>query len=201
MTHAILHPSPGLRKITLSPWPRRSKTYPEAPGAHHIESSDAKTEPGLSTEVKASGAFSSAPEVRPPFAGAQASTETVTASILLVDDSATVRAIVTLALQEAGYEISAFPDGIQAMHWLTSSASPDLLLVDVGLPKMDGYEVIRRIKAKAPFAHTPCIVLSRRDGKIDQLKGRLAGATSYLGKPFTIPALLMAVQTALNTQS
>ncbi|HLZ64232.1 MAG TPA: response regulator transcription factor [Ktedonosporobacter sp.] len=202
MTHVILHPSPGLRKITLSPWPKGSETPPESPGAHHLKSPEAEAEPGHSAGVKESGTLPSAPEVRPPVMGAQASKEEVAARILLVDDSATVREIVTLTLREAGYEVHAFPDGIQAMHWLTASSSPpDLLLVDLGLPKMDGYEVIRRIKAKAPFAHTPCLILSRRDGKIDHLKGRLAGATTSLGKPFTVQTLLTAVQTALTTQS
>ncbi|HLZ57527.1 MAG TPA: response regulator transcription factor [Ktedonosporobacter sp.] len=202
MTHTILHPSSGLRKITLSPWLEGSEPPPGSPGAHLLAHRNVRDEPGLSAGVKEPGALPSAADVRPPTKGTQISKEAVTTCILLVDDSATVRELVTLALRKAGYEIHAFPDGIQAMHWLTTStSSPDLLLVDLGLPKMDGYEVIRRIKAKAPFAHTPCLILSRRDGKMDQLKGRLAGATTYLCKPFTNQALLTAVQTAFTTPS
>ncbi|HLZ59320.1 MAG TPA: response regulator transcription factor, partial [Ktedonosporobacter sp.] len=161
----------------------------------------AQAELSLCVGVKESGTLPSAPNIGPSSLEGETSREGVAACLLLVEDSATVRELVTLTLRKAGYEIHAFPDGIQAMHWLSASTSPpDLLLVDVGLPKLDGYEVIRRIKAKTLFAHTPCIILSRRDGKIDHLKGRLAGATTSLGKPFTIQALLTAVQTALTTQ-
>lgn len=122
------------------------------------------------------------------------------ARVLLIDDSATIRKIVTTTLTRAGYETQTFADGIAAMRWLAAPESqlPDLLLVDLGLPKMDGYEVIRRIKGKPQFAQTRCIILSRRDGMLDKLKGRLAGATIYLAKPFTAQALLTAVHTSLS---
>jgi twitching motility two-component system response regulator PilG len=120
--------------------------------------------------------------------------------ILLIDDSPTVRNVIETALAQRGYEVRAFPDGLKAMQWLSLPEAwlPDLMLVDLGLPKMDGYEVICRIKAKPAFARTRCMILSRRDGIIDKLKGRLAGATVYLAKPFTVPELLMAIQTILN---
>lgn len=120
--------------------------------------------------------------------------------ILLIDDSPTVCNVVETALAQKGYEVRAFSDGIKAMQWLSLPEAwiPDLMLVDLGLPKMDGYEVIRRIKAKPAFALTRCMILSRRDGTIDKLKGRLAGAAIYLAKPFTVQQLLMSVQTILN---
>ncbi len=123
-----------------------------------------------------------------------------TAHILLIDDSPTVCNVVETALTQGGYEVRAFPDGIKAMQWLSLPEAwiPDLMLVDLGLPKMDGYEVIRRIKAKPAFALTRCMILSRRDGTIDKLKGRLVGAAIHLAKPFTVQELLMAVQTILH---
>ncbi|MBO0795007.1 MAG: response regulator transcription factor [Ktedonobacteraceae bacterium] len=121
------------------------------------------------------------------------------ARVLLIDDSATIRQIVTTTLTREGYETQAFADGIAAMRWLAEPGSylPDLLLVDLGLPKMDGYEVLRRIKGKPLLAQTRCIILSRRLGVMDKIKGRLAGASLYLPKPFTVQALLVAVRASL----
>ncbi|QBD83527.1 response regulator [Ktedonosporobacter rubrisoli] len=125
----------------------------------------------------------------------------MTPCVLIIEDSATVRRLVTVALKQAGYETWAFPDGIKAMQWLVKPGSriPDLVLVDLGLPKMDGYEVLRRIKTKPRFAQTRCMILSRRDGTLDKLKGKLAGATVYLTKPFTTQELLQAIHAALES--
>ncbi|HEY7418659.1 MAG TPA: response regulator transcription factor [Ktedonobacteraceae bacterium] len=120
--------------------------------------------------------------------------------ILLIDDSPTVRNVIETALVQRGYETRAFSDGIKAMQWLSRPDAwvPDLMMVDLGLPKIDGYEVIQRIKTKPAFARTRCMILSRRDGTIDKLKGRLAGAAMYLAKPFTTQELLTAVHSILT---
>ena len=73
------------------------------------------------------------------------------------------------------------------MPWLMEPTSrmPDLVFLDIGLPKMDGYEVARRLKTKPQFSNAVIVMLSRRDGMIDRLKGRLAGAKDYnITKPF-----------------
>ena len=118
------------------------------------------------------------------------------ACILMIDDSPTVRKIVETTLRREGYDVRAFQDGVEALRWLADphSRTPDIIFVDIGLPKMDGYQVIRILKTRARFAHTTYIVLSGRDGMVDKLKARIAGAALYITKPFTTQALLAAVR-------
>jgi twitching motility two-component system response regulator PilG len=119
--------------------------------------------------------------------------------ILVIDDSPTIRRVVEMLLRQEGYEIQSFRDGVDAMRWcaMPESRTPDLMLVDLGLPKMDGYDVIQKFKAKPRFANTICIILSQRDGVVDKLKGRMVGAVAYITKPFTSRELVTVVQTAL----
>jgi twitching motility two-component system response regulator PilG len=106
--------------------------------------------------------------------------------ILVIDDSMVVCKILEACLSREGFQVKSFPDGLAAMRWLTEpqADTPDLIWLDISLPKMDGYEVARHLKAKPRFSHTVIVMLSRRDGVIDRLKGRLAGARDYLTKPF-----------------
>jgi len=84
--------------------------------------------------------------------------------------------------------VQCFQDRAEALRWLTTPEAvvPALVLVDLNLPKMDGYEIIRLLKANPAFAQTIFVILSQRDGILDRLKGRLAGAHAYLTKPFKI---------------
>jgi DNA-binding response OmpR family regulator len=117
--------------------------------------------------------------------------------VMVIDDSLVIRTILQTCLRRAGYEVRSFEDGVQALTWLntTEARTPDLIFVDLGLPKMDGYEVIRLLKARLALEHTILVILSRRDGILDRLKGRLAGAHSYLTKPFKTQEILAVVQT------
>jgi CheY-like chemotaxis protein len=119
--------------------------------------------------------------------------------ILIIDDSPTVCAVAELALRREGYSTRSFPDGIAAMKWLLKSESwyPDLAIVDIGLPKMDGYEVIRHLKANPRLGNIVCITLSARDGTVDQLKGKLVGAQMCLIKPCTVQMLCRAAHACL----
>jgi twitching motility two-component system response regulator PilG len=127
--------------------------------------------------------------------------DTPRARIMVVDDSATVRKILETCLGRQGYLVESFPDGVDALRRLAGPeghhAVPDLVILDINLPKMDGYEVARRLKAKPHLGNTIIIMLTRRDGIIDRLKGRLAGARDYLGKPFKTEELLAVVQSYL----
>lgn len=120
--------------------------------------------------------------------------------IMVIDDSTTVRKIIETCLGREGYLVQGFPDGVDAMRWLTlpEAQVPDLILLDIGLPKMDGYEVARRLKAKPQFAHTVIVMLSRRDGVIDRLKGRLAGAKDYIPKPFKTQEIIAVIDSHLR---
>ncbi len=121
--------------------------------------------------------------------------------IMVIDDSPTVRKIIETCLRRESFDVLGFTDGVEAMRWITndpSSRVPDLVLLDINLPKIDGYEVARRFKAKAIFNNTIIIMLSRRDSVIDRLKGRLAGAKDYITKPFKTQEIVTIVQEQLN---
>jgi twitching motility two-component system response regulator PilG len=122
--------------------------------------------------------------------------------ILIIDDSPTIQRIVEMTLRREGHEIRPFGDGVEAMRWFARPEArvPDLMLVDLGLPKIDGYDVIQKFKAKPCFADTVCIILSRRDGIVDKLKGKIVGATAYITKPFTTQELVTTIQTSMASK-
>jgi DNA-binding response OmpR family regulator len=120
--------------------------------------------------------------------------------VLVVDESLVVRKILATCLSRAGYEVKSFPSGVETFRWLATPEAriPALVFVDLCLPLIDGCAIIRRLKAKAAFAHTVFVMTSRRDGVLDRLKGRLAGAKDYLIKPLTTQHVLAVVQSSLG---
>ena len=120
--------------------------------------------------------------------------------VMVIDDSTTVRKIIETCLRRQGFNVLGFSDGVEAMRWLMEPTSrvPDLVLLDIGLPKMDGYEVARRLKIKPQFSNTVIVMLSRRDGMIDRLKGRLAGAKDYITKPFKTQDIISVTESYLG---
>jgi twitching motility two-component system response regulator PilG len=113
-------------------------------------------------------------------------------TIMVVDDSPTIRKILGLTLERAGYSVVAEPDGERAVTRLAELV-PDLILLDISMPKLDGYEVCRRIKSDPRTAHVPVVMLSGKGGFFDKVKGRMVGATEYLTKPFEAPAVLAVI--------
>jgi DNA-binding response OmpR family regulator len=117
--------------------------------------------------------------------------------ILVIEGSPTIQKIIELTLGREGYEVCCFRDGIDAMRWLAGPQAhlPDLLLVDLDLPKLDGYRVIQKLKAKPCLAHTTCLVLCehKTPSRVELEQMDVAGS---LRKPFTIQELVMAVQTS-----
>lgn len=120
--------------------------------------------------------------------------------VMVIDDSPTVRKIVETSLRREGFIVEGYNDGMEAMKALTAPSAhiPDLVLLDIGLPKMDGYEVARRLKAKAQFNNTVIVMLTRRDGMIDRLKGKLAGAKEYITKPFRVQEVISIIESYLG---
>ncbi len=116
--------------------------------------------------------------------------------IVVIDDSLVIRKILDVALRRAGYEVQCFPDGVEALRWLARPEAdiPALVLVDLGLPKLDGYEVIRLLKARPSLQDTSLVILSARDGVLDRLKGRLLGVQTYLTKPFKTEQVLSVIR-------
>ncbi|GER85149.1 MAG: response regulator [Thermogemmatispora sp.] len=121
--------------------------------------------------------------------------------VMVIDDSLTVRKIIETSLRREGFDYVSYPDGIQALEALTKHKHrvPDLVILDIGLPKMDGYEIARILRTKPQFGNTIIVMLSGRDGVIDRLKGRLAGAKDYLTKPFRTQDVISVVQAHLGS--
>lgn len=113
--------------------------------------------------------------------------------IFCIDDDAVVREKVTMILTDKGYEAAAVGDPLQALgdvfRW-----QPDLILCDIAMPSLDGYEVCSMLRNSTRFRQTPIIMLTGIDGFIDRLKARIIGATDYLTKPFGESELLMLIE-------
>lgn len=115
--------------------------------------------------------------------------------ILVIDDSMVVRCILESSLARAGLRVVSFADGLAALDALNKNTIPlpDLLVLDVGLPKLRGYELARLFHSTPRFATLPIIMLSGHTRLPDKLRGRLAGATRYLTKPFRPDDVLAAI--------
>lgn len=121
--------------------------------------------------------------------------------VMVIDDSPTVRKIVEVSLRREGLEVVSFPDGIEALRAVTSHQMeriPDLVVLDIDLPKMNGYEIARYLRSKPQWSRTVIVILSRHDGVIDRLKARLAGTQAYLTKPFTTQMIVDVVTSNLG---
>jgi twitching motility two-component system response regulator PilG len=124
--------------------------------------------------------------------------------VMVIDDSPTVRKIVEVSLRREGLEVVSFPDGIEAMRAVTDrqlDRVPDLIVLDIDLPKMNGYEIARYLRSKPQWSRTVIVILSRHDGVIDRLKARLAGTQAYLTKPFTTQMIVDVVNSNLGLSS
>jgi twitching motility two-component system response regulator PilG len=113
--------------------------------------------------------------------------------VMLVDDSNTIRKSVTEMLEEAGYEVMCSTDGFNCISHAISF-NPDLFLIDLMMPRLNGYQTASLIRNKDQFKSTPIIVLSSKDGLFDKARGELAGASDYITKPFTKEEILKAIQ-------
>ncbi len=122
--------------------------------------------------------------------------------VMVIDDSLTVRKIMETSLRREGFRAVTFPDGLQAMSALSNGEVPvpDLILLDVGLPKVNGYEIARAFKQKNRLGNTVIIMLSGRDGIFDKLRGRMAGAKEYITKPFKPAEVIAVVRSHLGSQ-
>lgn len=112
--------------------------------------------------------------------------------VLVVEDSRTTRALVVRFLEKNGFGVIEAEDGFQALSRLNDER-PDLVLLDIILPGMDGYKILSIIRNSADFKELPVIMLTSRDGLLNKMKGRLAGSTAYLTKPFDPEALLKTI--------
>ncbi|MCC6327930.1 MAG: response regulator [Acidobacteria bacterium] len=118
-------------------------------------------------------------------------------TILVVDDSPTVRKLIAGKLEKSGHEVHCCGDGIEAMSQL-STLRPDLILLDITMPRMDGYQVCKLIRGDVATKDTPVVMISGKDGFFDKVRGRMAGCSGYITKPFGPETLMKAVESYLN---
>ena len=113
--------------------------------------------------------------------------------ILVIDDSKTIRRTAETLLAKEGCEVHTAVDGFDALAKIADH-HPDIIFVDIMMPRLDGYQTCSLIKHNKTFKDTPVIMLSSKDGLFDRARGRLVGSEQYLTKPFTKDELLTAIQ-------
>jgi len=116
--------------------------------------------------------------------------------VMVIDDSKTIRRTAETLLKKAGCDVLTAENGFEALP-IISAQHPDILFIDIMMPRLDGYQTCSLIKNNAKFQNTPVIMLSSKDGLFDRAKGRVVGAEQYLTKPFTREDLLGAIRTHL----
>jgi len=117
--------------------------------------------------------------------------------ILVVDDSKTIRRTAETLLTKEGCQVFTAIDGFDALSKIADH-QPDLIFVDIMMPRLDGYETCSLIKHNKMFKETPVIMLSSKDGLFDRARGRIVGSEQYLTKPFTKDELLGALSNQLG---
>lgn len=114
--------------------------------------------------------------------------------VMVIDDSNTIRRSAEIFLKQAGCEVILAEDGFDALSKIASHL-PDVIFVDIMMPRLDGYQTCSLIKRNSRFKSTPVIMLSSKDGVFDRARGRMVGSDQYLTKPFTQESLIKAVAT------
>ena len=113
-------------------------------------------------------------------------------NVMVIDDSKTIRRTAETLLKKAGCEVITAVDGFEALAKIADHR-PDIIFVDIMMPRLDGYQTCALIKNNQSFKTTPVIMLSSKDGLFDKARGRIVGSEQYLTKPFTKDELLGAI--------
>jgi len=114
-------------------------------------------------------------------------------TILVVDDSSTIRQMVTFTLEEAGYKVLSAVDGVDALKQ-TSEQPMDLIITDLNMPNMNGIELIWQVRSLAEYKFVPILMLTTESSPEKKQEGKEAGATGWVVKPFTPEKLVAVVQ-------
>lgn len=112
--------------------------------------------------------------------------------VLLVDDSATIRRSAETMLASEGFQVITAENGFEALSKIARHR-PDIIFVDIMMPRLDGYQTTAIIKNNADYRETPVVMLTSKDGLFDKARGRVVGSDLYLTKPFTREELLLAI--------
>ncbi len=113
--------------------------------------------------------------------------------VLVIDDSKTIRRTAETLLSKEGCEVFTATDGFDALSKIADH-HPDIVFIDIMMPRLDGYQTCSLIKHNRTFRETPVVMLSSKDGLFDRARGRIVGSEQYLTKPFTKEELLGAIE-------
>lgn len=120
--------------------------------------------------------------------------------VMLVDDSVAIRRTAETLLKREGYTVFTADDGFEALSKIVDN-HPDIIFLDIMMPRLDGYQTCTVIKNNRRFKTTPVIMLSSKDGVFDKARGRLVGSEQFLTKPFTREELLEAIHQHVHVAS
>lgn len=118
--------------------------------------------------------------------------------VMVIDDSKTIRRTAETLLKKSGCEVVTATDGFEALSKILEHR-PNIIFVDIMMPRLDGYQTCALIKNNKMFKETPVIMLSSKDGLFDRARGRIVGSEQYLTKPFTKDELLGAITKYVGT--
>ena len=131
-----------------------------------------------------------------PIQGAAPSTN-LNVKVMVIDDSKTIRRSAETLLKKAGCDVVTAIDGFEALAKITEH-KPDIIFVDIMMPRLDGYQTCALIKSNQTFKGTPVIMLSSKDSIFDRARGRIVGSQEYLTKPFSKEDLINAITAHLG---
>lgn len=117
--------------------------------------------------------------------------------VLVIDDSKTIRRSAETLLAREGFDVITATDGFDALSKIADNR-PEIIFVDVMMPRLDGYQTCALIKNNPEFRGTPVVMLSSKDGLFDRARGRIVGSDLYLTKPFSRDELLGTIRTLLH---
>ena len=116
--------------------------------------------------------------------------------VLVIDDSKTIRRSAENLLSKEGCDVITATDGFDALEKIADSR-PEIIFVDIMMPRLDGYQTCALIKNNSEFKATPVVMLSSKDGLFDKAKGRIVGSDRYITKPFSKEELLGTIRTLI----
>lgn len=117
--------------------------------------------------------------------------------ILLVEDKPSISRLIVQFLSKT-FDVTTKEDGLQALAWLQEGNIPNLIITDLEMPELDGFELIRRVKESGFFRDVPMVVLSSKDSSTDRIKCLKMGAEDYMVKPFNPEELQIRIERILN---
>jgi len=117
--------------------------------------------------------------------------------VLVIDDSKTIRRSAENLLSKEGYDVITATDGFDALAKIADTR-PEIIFVDIMMPRLDGYQTCALIKNNKEFKTTPVVMLSSKDGLFDKAKGRIVGSDQYITKPFSKEELLGTIRTLVH---